>query len=189
MLWEWSGIADEDKENTIASFKTHTPAQLAALSAIKEIIAGVSQVDLVLIYGPPGTGKSHLGTAAVLDWILNGKPARIIRCSEWLERLRATFGKKQQRDDDYQSTTEDIQNELYLIDYLVIDEVKCRTDFEWDVLDEVVGRRYDRHYPTIVLTNKDLPELREHLSRIVSRSGDRLRGRRVLLDGDDWRER
>jgi len=184
-LWKYCGIPNEDKINTLKTFEQKTDVQKEGYQAILDVLGETSQVDIVLIYGPPGTGKSHLGTAAVIDWITRGKVARMIRCGEWLDELRYSFSDKTDKD----LHTQKIKEHIYSPDYLVIDELSCSTDFEWRTLDEVIGRRYDRHRPTIVISNKDLPELQDKFSRIVSRSIDYLRGRQIVLDGADYRER
>ena len=181
-LWEYSGIPEKDRHKTLDAFEVKTEKQKVAFKAIQDIIADVSQVDLVLLYGPTGTGKSHLGIASVIHWIQKGRPARVVRCNEWLDRLRASFNNSGE-------TTENLKKELYSTHYLVLDELSCETPFEWRTMDEVISRRYERHYPTIVTTNKDMLELREYLPRIVSRAKDVIQGRKVLLEGEDYREK
>ena len=177
LLWKQSGIHEMDRDQMFNSFDEETDVQLKAKDAVCELVEGLG-VDFIILYGPSGTGKTHLGNAAVIDYIQQGKLARVVRCAEWLNELRASIDTDE---------TVDVKAYIRKVPLLVFDELDCRTRFEWDEVVHMLGQRWADRLPTIITTNMDVSEWDSSFDRIVSRARDRVRGRMILLDGRDYR--
>jgi len=177
LLWKQSGIHEGDKNQTFDVFEQKTKSQIDALNAVFALVSQ-NGINFIIIFGPPGTGKTHLGNAAVIHWIEQGKFARVVRCSEWLNELRASIDT---------NTTDEVKSIIRKVELLVFDELHCRTRYEWDEIVNMLGQRWADRLPTIITTNLDVSEWDPAFDRISSRARDRVRGRMILLGGEDYR--
>jgi len=102
------------------------------------------------IFGKPGTGKTHLLVAALAHMTLErGIDCRYIEISFLFADLKAAISDPRAR------TTVDKIDALSEVDVLAIDELgKGRGSvFEEEVLDELIGRRYNNGKLTLFATN------------------------------------
>lgn len=102
----------------------------------------------LLFYGPVGTGKTHLVVAALRYLVIRlGVRVRFVEFMHLLADLRATFG-------DH-GRAEDVMRPLVDVPVLAIDELgKGRgSDWEREVLDELISKRYNAHRTTLFTTN------------------------------------
>jgi len=119
-----------------------------------------------IVAGPVGTGKTWVIVALTRELIIRtGITARFIEFSHLLSDLKASFERG--------SGAAALMDELAEVDLLVIDELgKGRhTEFEDQVLDELVGRRYNAAKPILATTNyrtagKPTGNARPELSRL-----------------------
>lgn len=102
----------------------------------------------LLLHGTVGTGKTHL-TVAILRYLVINKGVRVrfIEFLHLLADLRATFG-------DH-GRAEDVMRPLVEVPVLAIDELGKGKEGEWerDVLDELISKRYNAHRTTLFTTN------------------------------------
>lgn len=109
----------------------------------------------LLFQGPVGTGKTHL-MVAILRYLSVelGVRVRFIEFLHLLAELRATF-------DNRGRAAEDVMQPLIQVPVLAIDELGKGKEGEWerDVLDEIIGKRYNAQRTTLFTTNceVDLP--------------------------------
>lgn len=134
-----------------ASFDTFDPARCNALfpvfSWVRGFRPGGGTRGLVL-WGDVGRGKTHLAVAAARKLVMDhGLRARFIEFSHLLSQLKAGF--------DAGQGQEAVLHELVQLDLLVIDELGKGRNTEWEqqVIDELVSRRYNALRPILATTN------------------------------------
>lgn len=115
-----------------------------------------------------------------------GRPGRFISLSRgFFHRLRDTFSEDSERHDQaYQ-----IMEELVRVPYMVINDLGVQRGTEWEeeVLYDLIDGRYSEERFTIATTNEPLEEI-EKMSkgRIYSRLVEMCHI--VEMDGPDWRQ-
>lgn len=118
----------------------------------------------LFLHGVPGTGKTHLACILLNELMLHwGRPGRFINLSRsYFQRLRDTFSE----DSDQHGQSYQILEELSNLPHLVLDDfgVQRGTEWEEEVLYDLVYARYSGERFTIVTTNEPLEEI-ERLSK------------------------
>jgi len=102
----------------------------------------------LVLTGPVGVGKTHLAAGIVRELTLEkGVPCRFVDFLALLHDLKATYERR--------AGTAELMESLAEVDVLVIDDLgKGRgNDWELEVLDELVGRRYNAGSMLIATTN------------------------------------
>ncbi|MEC4024561.1 ATP-binding protein [Pseudomonas fulva] len=157
---------------TLDAYRTDTEGQAVALTECRDYVHGFERNwelgRSMMLLGDVGTGKTHLACAVAQQVIrAYGASARYTMAIEIIRDLKMTFDKKSER------TERDVYAALLAPDLLVIDEVGVQhgSDFERQVLFEVIDSRYRQLMPTIVISNLGLSGLRKCLGE---RSVDRL---------------
>ena len=171
-----SGIPLRFRAATLDSYRTdtHHEGQTVALNKCREYAdefeANWDVGRSMMLLGDVGTGKTHLGCAIAQEVIRSyGASARYTMAIEIIRDIKMTFDKKSEQ------TERDVYASLLKPDLLVIDEVGVQhgSDFERQVLFEVVDSRYRQLMPTIVISNLGLAGLRKCLGdRAVDRLTD-----------------
>lgn len=201
-----AGIPNRHAGSTLLSYD-HSGARTAGFAAVskwlKQFEPGADNRGLVL-WGEVGRGKTHLMVAVLRELLLrHGVRCRFVEFSHLLADLRAGF--------DIGRGMAALLDPLVRVEVLAIDELGkgLRTDFELNVIDELVSRRYNAMLPTLATTNygpgaataqaqPDLTAVRmgtAPLPTLVDRVGDRVYSRLqetsdfVPLRGEDWRAR
>jgi len=145
--------------------------------------------------GPVGVGKTHLAAAIVRELTLEkGKSCRFCDFVQLLHDLKTAYEKRE--------ATSALLEPLTKVDVLVIDDLgKGRgTEWELDVLDDLVSRRYNADATTVCTTNHLDRELGAHERRagfvvdtLAQRVGIRIQSRLHgmcdfhEMDGSDYR--
>jgi DNA replication protein DnaC len=123
-----------------------------------------------LLHGNPGTGKTLLGSIMLNELILRwAKPGRFLNLSrKYFQKLRDTYSEDSA---DYGRSWE-IVDELCQMPFLLLDDfgIQRGTDWEMEMLYELVDSRYADERFTIITTNQDLGEIQKlSQGRIYSR--------------------
>lgn len=140
-----------------------------------------------LFHGTPGTGKTLLGSIILNELILHrARAGRFLNLSrKYFQKLRDTYS----QDSEHYGRTWQIVDELCKIPYLVLDDfgVQRGTDWETEMLYDLVDARYGEQRFTMVTTNQTLDEIRELSGgRIFSRLTEMCYS--VQMNGTDYRQ-
>ena len=140
-----------------------------------------------LLHGPPGTGKTLLACIMLNELILHReRSGRFLSLSrKYFQQLRDTFSESS----EHYGQTWQIIDELCNLPYLVIDDLGIQRGTEWEmeVLYQLVDARYSEERFTVVTTNQPLEEVRQMSDgRVFSRLSEMCRF--VSLHGVDYRE-
>lgn len=140
-----------------------------------------------LLFGPPGTGKTLLGCIMLNELVLRwGKPGRFLNLSrKYFQKLKDTYSESS---DNYGQTWQ-IMEELANMPFLMLDDfgIQRGTEWETEMLYNLVDARYGDERFTIVTTNKPLEEIKEiSQGRVYSRLVEMCR--QVEMDGVDFRQ-
>lgn len=181
-----SGIPERFMACTLDNWNAATPAQRQALAACGGFVEAFDENYAVgrsaMLLGTVGTGKTHLGTAMLQAVIREHAHAGLhglyTTAGSIIRDVKATFGNRGR-------TEADVYADLIRPDLLVIDEVGVQhgTDFERQVLFEVINGRYEKIKPTIVVSNLGVTELRQCLG---DRAVDRLRDKSGIVVVFRW---
>lgn len=171
-----SSIPPRFRTATLENYRTDSKPepQTVALRQCREYAEAFDQhwqVGLsMMLLGEVGTGKTHLGCAVSQHVIRHhGAFARYTSALAIIRDVKATFGKSSE------VTEHQVFNALQAPDLLVIDEIGVQhgSDFERQVLFEVINNRYERMQPTVVISNLSILGLRKCLGdRAVDRLSD-----------------
>ena len=139
-----------------------------------------------LLHGSLGTGKTLMGCIALNELMLRWtKPGRFLKSSlTYFQKLRDTYS----ADSERYGHTWQILEELCNMPYLVIDDfgVERVTEWEQEMLYDLVDARYGDQRFTVVTTNQPLQKLEELAAgRIYSRLVDMCQF--IPMDGPDYR--
>lgn len=181
-----AGIPDRFMGCTLDNWRADAPPQVQALAACAGFVEAFDENFAVgrsaMLLGTVGTGKTHLGTAmlqaVIREYAHDGLRGLYATAGSIIRDVKATFGNRGR-------TEADVYADLIRPDLLVIDEVGVQhgTDFERQVLFEVINGRYERIKPTIVVSNLGVTELRQCLG---DRAVDRLRDKSGIVVVFRW---
>ena len=178
-LYKAAEIPERYRWKFLDSFKAAAPdgTPLSYADEVSRSVATLvgSELDSApnrgfLLHGNPGTGKTLLGSIMLNELILRwGMPGRFLNLSrKYFQKLRDTYSEDS---DDYGRSWQIIE-ELCNMPFLVLDDfgIQRGTDWEMEMLYELVDARYAEERFTVVTTNQDLDEIRKlSHGRIYSR--------------------
>ena len=183
--YKWKFLDDFHR---VAEDGTPIPLADRVLAEVSRLVeSGEEPRRGFLLHGRPGTGKTLLGCIMLNELMLRWcKPGRFLNLSrKYFERLRDTYSE----DSEHYGRTWQIMEELYRIPFLMLDDfgIQRGTDWEMDMLYNLVDARYGEERFTIVTTNKPLGEIEELAQgRIYSRLREMCRP--VEMEGIDYRQ-
>lgn len=148
---------------------------------MKEWCNKASTKTIIYLSGPAGVGKTHLASCMANELIENGKMVRLVTAFQMNQDFKS-FQK---------SHNEDLINRYIYPEVLFIDDLGTEPKYK-DVTIEflylVINERKMRKLPTIITSNLNLADLRDHYDeRIYSRIVDRNSSITYYLDGEDRR--
>jgi DNA replication protein DnaC len=149
-LFDRAQIGRRFADSTFSRFTPHNPGQTRALDDLTVFpqMYSVGQRQGYLLWGPVGTGKTHLMVALFRVLTLEyGVPCVFVDFGQLLNDIRRTFrGERKEAD---------IMRPLQDAAVLLVDELgKGRaTEWELNVLDDIVSRRYNANKTTMFTTN------------------------------------
>ena len=180
-----------------SSFLTSAPGSASPLVVARNVMPVLEHMSALLnddrepqrgylFYGAPGTGKTLLSCIILNELILHrarwGKFLNLSR--KYFQQLRDTFSESS---DQYGQTFRIIE-QLSQLPYLILDDfgVQRGTEWETEVLYDLVDSRYGDQRFTIVTTNGPVDEIRQLAGgRIYSRLVEMCYA--VDMAGEDYR--
>ena len=128
--------------------------------------------------GSPGTGKTHLSIGIALEIMKSGQSAVFTSASRMLRAVKDTYHKESR------FSEKQVMAVYESCDLLILDEVGVQTgsDYEKNIIFDVINARYENTRPTIILSNLVIDECKLYLGERVF---DRMReggGKAFLLD-------
>ena len=140
-----------------------------------------------LLHGPPGTGKTLLGCIILNELVLRWcRPGRFLNLSrKYFERLKDTYSESSTS----YGQTWSIMEELCNMPFLLLDDfgISRGTEWEMEMLYNLVDARYGDERFTVVTTNKPIQDIKDlSQGRIFSRLVEMCH--LVEMDGIDFRQ-
>ena len=185
-----SGIPERFQARTLESFVAETPAQQYALAFAKSFADNFDQARATgrsaLFVGKPGTGKTHL--AAGIGLQVMREQNRTVLFTTVMRAIRRVK-------DSWAKGSEETESQAVALlastDLLILDEVGVQfgSEFERNILFDVLNERYEKRRPSILLSNLDTAEVTAYLGERVV---DRIRedgGERIVFGWDSYRSR
>lgn len=185
-----AGIPERFQTRTLDTFEAATPAQKHALEFAREYAANFTQAlktgRCALFVGRPGTGKTHLAVGIGLR--IMGAENRTVLFTTVMRAIRRV---KDSWAKESQETETQAIAALTFPDLLILDEVGVQfgSDFERNIMFDVLNERYEKRRPTILLSNLNKDEL---IGFLGERVFDRMRedgGKFVAFDWDSYRSK
>lgn len=120
--------------------------------------------------GTTGSGKTHIACSILNELIVSYRTnCRYVKVStDFLELLRASY----QRESEFFGMAREIEQEIYKVDVLVIDDFGVQKDTEWALskLYDLIDYRYEQKKLTLLTSNQPLESWKDKAEgRIYSR--------------------
>lgn len=177
-----AAIPERFKDRTLESYVAKTSGQKKALAFATEY---AENFDLVLqegrsaiFVGKVGTGKTHLAIGIALSIMQQQRSALFVTVQRLIRRVKDSWHTKEE-------TESQVVDVFASPDLLVLDEVGVQfgSEFEKQVLFDVLNTRYENRKPSILLSNIPKEQLSDYLGERVT---DRLRENGGKVIGFDW---
>jgi len=177
-----AAIPERFKDRTLDSYVAKTSGQKKALAFAKEYAENFDQVmrtgRSAVFVGKVGTGKTHLAVGIALSIMQQQKSPVFVTVQRLIRRVKDSWRTKEE-------TETEVINAFALPDLLILDEVGVQfgSEFEKQVLFDVLNERYEKLKPSILLSNIPSEQLSDYLGERVT---DRLRENGGALIGFNW---
>lgn len=180
-----SGIPDRFHSRTLESYQTHQEGQRRAIAFANEYVATFDQKKgcSAILNGLPGTGKTHIAVGIGLELMKQNKLVLFMTVQRMVRRVKDSW-----RNESDESESEVIRL-LVEPDLLILDEVGVQfgTEYERNLMFDVLNERYEKRKSCILLSNLTVSEVKNFLGERVF---DRLRedgGKCVPFDWESYR--
>ena len=177
-----AAIPERFKDRTLDSYVAKTSGQKKALAFAREYAENFDQVmrtgRSAVFVGKVGTGKTHLAVGIALSIMQPQKSPVFVTVQRLIRRVKDSWRTKEE-------TETEVINAFALPDLLILDEVGVQfgSEFEKQVLFDVLNERYEKLKPSILLSNIPSEQLSDYLGERVT---DRLRENGGALIGFNW---
>lgn len=178
-----AAIPQRFQDRTLDTYIATNPGQEKALAFSKDYAAQFDEIRKVgrcaIFVGKPGTGKTHLAVGIALHIMKQNRSVLFTTVQRAIRSVKDTWARGSEV-----SESQAIQTLAYS-DLLILDEVGVQfgSDFEKQILFDVLNERYEKRKPCILLSNIAPSELSGYLGERVA---DRLREDGGKLIAFDW---
>lgn len=172
-IWSWqnklgiSGIPDRFKDRTLSTFNAETHEQKKAIEICQKYADSFDDVMKTgrsgIFIGKPGTGKTHLSVGIALHALEKGHTVLFTTVLRAIRRIKDTWAKGSE-----ESESEAIDAFVFP-DLLILDEVGVQfgSEFEKNMLFDILNERYEKRKPTLLLSNLEVQEVKNYLGERV----------------------
>lgn len=166
-----SGIPERFHERTLENFRAENDAQRYAHAFAKGYADNFAQVlktgRSAMFIGKPGTGKTHLAAGIGMQ-IMREQHRTVLFTTVMraVRRVKDSWGR------DSRETEGQAVAAMVFPDLLILDEVGVQfgTEFERNIMFDVLNERYERRRPVLLLSNLPKEEVAGYLGeRIIDR--------------------
>jgi len=177
-----AAIPERFKDRTLDSYIAQTSGQQKALAFAKEYAKNFDQViktgRSAIFVGKPGTGKTHLAIGIALSIMQQQRQPVFVTVQRLIRRVKDSWQTKAE-------TEGEVIDAFASPDLLILDEVGVQfgSEFEKQLLFDVLNERYEKLKPSILLSNIPSEQLADYLGERVT---DRLRENGGALIGFNW---
>ena len=160
---EQAGIPALFRDRTFENYEAKTPGQALAwnrFATFANLFTDHLKRGTVLVgIGKVGTGKSHLACACANYLMARGHTVYFTSTARLFTKIRGTWSRSSEL------TEEQMLRQFEQIDLMILDEIGLQrgTDDEQRTLHELLEARRLNCRPTILLTNLDMPSLKNYL--------------------------
>jgi len=184
----WAGkigsaaIPERFKDRTLDNYIAKTSGQKKALAFAKDYAKNFDQViktgRSAIFVGKPGTGKTHLAIGIALSIMQQQRSTVFVTVQRLIRRVKDSWHTKAE-------TESEVIDAFASPDLLILDEVGVQfgSEFEKQLLFDVLNERYEKLKPSILLSNIPSEQLGDYLGERVT---DRLRENGGALIGFNW---
>jgi len=177
-----AAIPERFRDRTLDNYKAKTDGQKKALVFAKEYAENFDEVmktgRSAIFVGKPGTGKTHLAIGIALEIIQQQRSPVFVTVQRLIRRVKDSWSTQNE-------TESEVVDAFASPDLLILDEVGVQfgSEFEKQVLFDVLNERYEKLKPSILLSNIPREQLSDYLGERVT---DRLRENGGKMIGFDW---
>jgi DNA replication protein DnaC len=174
------------------NFELIQPSLHRAMMVTKKFVEEYPLVDVGLLYlGTCGVGKTHLAVAALKELIKKGINGLFYDFRDLLKEIQDSYNP------NTRTSELKILAPVFEAEVLVLDELGASKPTEWvqETMTHIINKRYNEKKVTIFTSNyNDVPIGTSYDETLTDRVGVRLRsrlhemGRRILMEGDDYRK-
>ena len=166
-----SGIPERFHDRSLSNFVAATDAQKKALAFAQVYAEDFDKVlhtgRCALFLGNPGTGKTHLA-AGIGMRVMRYQNRTVLFCTVMraIRRIKETWVRGSKESESQ------VIEMLASPDLLIFDEVGVQSgsDFERNILFDVLNERYEKRRPTILIANLTVAEMTAYLGeRVIDR--------------------
>jgi DNA replication protein DnaC len=136
--WAFYGLKKRQQEAEFSNYVIYNDKQKEAFEFIK-----THKDNNYIFYGNSGTGKGHLAISLLKEKVKENKSCKYINALDLFILLK-----------DWDNLFE-IKEEFSTYDFLIIDEIgkTFKSEFEQNLLFNILNNRYDDYLQTILITN------------------------------------
>lgn len=177
-----AAIPERFRDRTLDSYIAKTSGQKDALAFAKDYAENFDEVlqtgRSCIFVGKPGTGKTHLAIGIALSIMQQQQSALFVTVQRLIRRVKDSWHTKEE-------TESEVIDAYASPDLLILDEVGVQfgSEFEKQVLFDVLNERYEKLKPSILLSNIPSEQLSDYLGERVT---DRLRENKGRMIGFNW---